>query len=155
MKTLTAVLVLLLGLSSAGDSFAIDKAYLALMNSDLGKLRRTLITANLKLDEQDSSQFWPLYDEYQGKLDRLSQSRLELLQEYKAVGTTISDEMAGAMLLQFLDLEEKEADVKRDFYHKVEDKVSSRVAARLFQVDNQINLMLDLELAASKIPIAR
>jgi hypothetical protein len=155
MKTLTALLVLLAGLSSAGDTFALDKAYLTLLNSDLGKLRRTLITANLKLDQQEGTAFWPLYDDYQGELNRLGQARLELLQEYKAVGTNISDEMAGAMLLQFLDMEEKETGIKRKFYQEVEKKVSPRVAARLFQVDNQINLMLNLELAASKIPIAR
>lgn len=155
MKTFSALLVLLLGLSAASDTFAIDKAYLTLLDSDVGKMKRTIISANLKLDEAQGERFWPLYEEYEKNLDRLNQSRLELLQEYKAVGRSMSDEIAGAMLIQFLDMESKETDVKKKFYEQVEEKVSPRVAARLFQVDNQINLMLHLELAASKLPIAR
>jgi hypothetical protein len=155
MKTIAALLVLLLGLSAAGGALAIDKAYLTLLNSDMEKMKRTIIVANLKLDPSQGDRFWPLYEDYQETLGRLNQSRREVFQEYKAVAASMSDEIAGAMLTQFLDLERKEIDVKKKFYKDVEEKVSPLVAARLFQVDNQINLMLNLELAASKFPIAR
>jgi hypothetical protein len=156
MKTCaTLLLALLLGLPPAGNAFALDQAYFTLLDSDMGKMKRTLITANLKLGAEEGALFWPVYEEYERDLARINQSRRELLQEYKAVAGALSDEIAGAMVLQFLDLEEKETELKRKYYKKVEEKVSPRVAARLFPVDNQINLMLHLELAASKLPIVR
>lgn len=51
-------------------------------------------------------------------------------------------------------LESKRIDLKKRYYTKIELALSARTAARFFQVENQILMLLDLQMA-SMLPVVK
>ena len=53
---------------------------------------------------------------------------------------------------RLLALESRRTAVRQRYFHRIADEISPIVAARFLQVDNQIQLLLDLQIA-SEIPL--
>jgi hypothetical protein len=150
MKRLLILSVLLFAGST--ESAAMDKVYHDLMDADLKAKRGAVIVKLLKLSDADAAIFGPIYDEYQQELDRLSDSRKILTQEYLVVNTTMSMEIAGSMIDQFFDLEAKELEIRQKYLDRLEQELTPLFAARFYNLDTKLNLIVDLQMA-SKLPL--
>ena len=64
----------------------------------------------------------------------------------------MTDEKAGELARKALDLEVQRTALKKKYFERVEKAMSSVIAARFLQAENQINMLLDLELA-SELPL--
>ena len=64
----------------------------------------------------------------------------------------MTNEIADRLARTALDLEARRQALKAQFYDRFKTAVSAKTAARFLQVDNQILLILDLQIASS-LPI--
>lgn len=108
-----------------------------------------IIARNVFLTEAEAPRFWALYDEYCVALDHVLDERVAMLQTYAETYHRMDDKQAAAMLERAFELENKRTQLKRTWYKKFSKVVSPKKAAQFFQVENQINAALDLQLASS------
>ena len=129
-------------------------AYTELLRSDLRSQKVAIITELMQFTEDDDAKFWPVYREYETELAKLNDERLALIKDYAANYETITDGVADRLALGALDLEGRRHALKSKYYDRFKSVVSPKTAARFLQIENQILLLLDLQIAAS-LPIVQ
>jgi hypothetical protein len=129
------------------------RAYIELLRSDLRSQKVAVITEVMQFDEAEDLKFWPIYREYETALARINDDRMALIKEYAGTFDVLTDQTADRMAQRALELEERRHELKTDYYKKFKSALTPKTAARFLQVENQILLIMDLQIAAS-LPIA-
>jgi hypothetical protein len=124
-------------------------AYVELLRSDIREEKVALITGMMQFSEADDQKFWPVYREYERELTALNDERLALIKEYAQAYEKMTDEIANRLAHAVLDLEARRNALKTKYYERLTTILPARTAARVLQVENQILLLLDLQIAAS------
>lgn len=132
------------------------RALINLARSDIKNQAASLIAENLPMTEQEAAEFWPLHREYAAALTKLNDRKLALIVSYAKLhnANTMTDKDATALANEAFDIEAKKTDLKRKYFKKFRKVIPATKAARFFQVENQITLALDLQVAAS-IPLIK
>jgi hypothetical protein len=139
-------------LLASTQCLAMEKIYHDLLKTEVGEKKSAVIKKVMDLSEADAAIFDEIYKEYDKELERLNTSRGVLIQEYLAIYETMSQEMAEVMTQQFLEMEEKELEIKQKCLKKMEEKLSFRTAADFYHLDTKLNLMIHLQVS-SKLPL--
>jgi beta-glucosidase/6-phospho-beta-glucosidase/beta-galactosidase len=116
--------------------------------------RKTVIAAHLTMTPDESAQFWPLYDEYAAELKEVDDRLVQLVVDYARNFENLSDEMARAMLDDYLDIESDRLDVRKKYVRRFDDVLAPKKLARFVQVENKLNVVAELYLA-DEIPLVR
>ena len=124
-------------------------AYVELLRSDIREQKVALISGMMQFSEADDQKFWPVYREYEGELSAINDQRLALIKEYAQTFEKMTDEIANRLAHAVLDLEARRNALKTKYYERLAAVLPARTAARVLQVENQILLLLDLQIAAS------
>ena len=141
--------------AAADDSRAMNlRAYVELLRSDLRSQKIAIITEVMQFTEDEDTKFWPVYREYETELAKINDERLALIKDYAASYATMTDEVADRLARGALDLEGRRHALKVKYYDRFKSVVTPKTAARFLQVENQILLLLDLQIAAS-LPIVQ
>jgi len=130
------------------------RAYTELLRSDLRSQKTAIITELMDFTEAEDAKFWPVYREYEAELVKINDDRIALIMEYAAHYEKLTDEVADRLARGALDLEGRRNALKARYYDRFKTVVSPKTAARFLQVENQILLILDLQIAAS-LPIVQ
>lgn len=125
------------------------RAFIELARSDLKTQKTLIIAQNIQFTDDEAAEFWPLHSEYNLELNQLLDERLQLLNEYAGLYKTMTDKQATALANKVLNLEEKRTRLKRTWFKKFSKVVPAKKAAQFFQIENQLNAALDLQLAAA------
>lgn len=128
------------------------EAYIELMRSDVQTQKVAIITQVMNFDDADSAKFWPIYREYQFELSKLGDARLALIKDYADHYADLSDEKARELALGALDLEGKRTELKKKYFDRFANALSAKTAARFFQVENQLLMLIDLQVS-SMLPV--
>ncbi|HZI78275.1 MAG TPA: hypothetical protein VFD69_02115 [Vicinamibacterales bacterium] len=124
-------------------------AYVELLRSDLRAQKVAVLTELMQLTEAEDKAFWPIYREYELEQSRLNDERLAGIETYAKVYHQITSATANELAVKSLDLEARRTAVKKTYYTKLAAAVSPMTAAKALQIENQIQLIIDLQVAAS------
>jgi hypothetical protein len=128
------------------------RVYGELLRSDARAQAVAIITEVMAFSPEEDAKFWPVYREFERDLAGLNDQRLALIKEYATNYTQINDAVADKLARGALDLEGKRHELKVKYYDRFKSVLSPKTAAKFLQVENQILLLLDLQIAAS-LPI--
>jgi hypothetical protein len=128
------------------------RAYIELLRSDLRTQKVAITAMVMTLSEDEDGKFWPIYREYETQLAKLNDERINGIKEYADNFDKVTDELADRLIRAALNLEDRRNALKLDVYNKLKTALSAKTAARFIQVENQILLLLDLQIASS-LPI--
>ena len=141
--------------ASPGDTREANlRAYVELLRSDLRAQKVAIITELMGFTDAEDAAFWPVYREYETELAKVNDDRLALIKEYAANYATLTDVVADRLARGALDAEGRRNGLKTRYYDRFKSVLSPKAAARFLQIENQILLILDLQIAAS-LPIVR
>jgi hypothetical protein len=129
-------------------------AYIELLRSDLRTKKIALITEVMQFTDAEDAAFWPVYREYEYELGQLNDDRVQLVERYAEVYNSLTDATADELIVKALNLEARRNALKEKYYAKLKAAMTPRTAARVIQVENQIQLLVDLQIAAS-LPVTR
>ena len=125
------------------------QAYIDLLRTDIRDQKVALISAMMQFSEAEDAKFWPVYRDYEKELSGINDERLALVREYAESYEKMTDQIANRLAHSVLDLEARRNALKTKYYERLTAILPARTAARLLQVENQILLLLDLQIAAS------
>ena len=125
------------------------RAFIELTRSDLKTQKAVIIAQNLPMTEEEAAEFWPLHRDYEAELSKLNDQKLALIVRYANNYMTMTDKEAAELAKATFNLEEKKTDLKRKYFKEFSKVMPATKAARFFQIENQLNMVLDLQVAAS------
>jgi hypothetical protein len=134
---------------AASDSREVNlRAYVELLRSDVRSQKVAILTEMMEFTDKEDAAFWPIYREYDVELSALNDERVKLIAEYAKSYDAMTDAIADKIALGALDLEGRRNALKQKYYERVKTALSPRQAARFLQVENQLLLLIDLQIAA-------
>ena len=128
------------------------RAYVELLRVDVRTKKTAIFTEIMQFNEQQAAKFWPIYTDYDIELQKLNDQKLAGIQEYAKNFGKMTDEKADELALLALELENRRNDLKKTYYEKVRQQLGGIIAARFLQIENQLLMVIDLQIAAS-LPI--
>jgi hypothetical protein len=128
-------------------------AYAELLRSDVRTEKVAIITEVMGFTEAEDAAFWPIYREYDKEMAALGDERAALIADYARQYSSLTDAAADKLALKALDLEARRDAVKAKLYDRVKKALPARTALRVLQVEHQLQLLIDLQIAAL-LPIA-
>ena len=129
-------------------------AYAELLRSDVRAQKVAIITEVMGFTEAEDKAFWPIYRECEVENAKLGDERVAGIAEYVKNYSTLTDEMADQLAKKALDLESRRQAAKAKCYERVKAALPGKTAARFLQVENQLQLLIDLQIAAA-LPIVQ
>jgi hypothetical protein len=127
-------------------------AYAELLRSDVRTQKIAIITQMMAFTEAEDAAFWPIYREYDAEMAKLGDERVAMVEEYAKSYSQLTDATADKLAARALDLEARRQAAKAKCHERVKNALSPRTALRFLQVEHQLLLVIDLQIAAA-LPI--
>lgn len=128
------------------------QAYILLLRSDVRKQKAQVMGTVMDLDAGDSAKFWPIYKDFEAELTQFYDSVGVLVKNYSDNFGNVNDALADQLATKLLDLEQQRNDMKRRYYERFKTALDPVVAIKFLQVENQIERIVDLQIA-SQLPV--
>jgi hypothetical protein len=143
-------LFLILVLFTSASILAQDvDSYIELLKSDIKTDKKVLITETMEFTQQQSEKFWPIYNEFEHELDKLSSKRIANIKDFAANYDSLTDKKADELIKNSFSFLEDRMSLNKKYYKKFAEALTPIVAAKYMQLENQIQLMIDLSIAAN------
>lgn len=130
------------------------RAYIELLRSDVKAEASAIVAEVMQLDDSEAAKFWPIYREYELELTKQGDKRIELIKKYADNHESMSDDVADQLAQGSFALEQSRLDLKKKYYEHFKQALSAKTAARFLQVNNQILMLIDLQIASS-LPVIK
>ncbi|HBZ70553.1 MAG TPA: hypothetical protein DEP35_12825 [Deltaproteobacteria bacterium] len=114
--------------------------------------RRALVAANLKLTDEEATQFWPVYDRYQKEINAIGDRLVGVIQDYTTHFSDLSNEKAMKLVDDYLAVEADRVKVRRSYVDDFAKALPGRKVARFYQIENKMDAVIRYDLAAT-IPV--
>jgi hypothetical protein len=124
-------------------------AYVELLRSDVQAQKVAILTELMDLTEAQDTAFWPIYREYNAELAKVNDERVAMIKEYAANFGSVTDAVADSLARKAIDTERRRTELLEKYYERVKTALSARTAARFLQIEHQMLLLIDLQIAAS------
>jgi hypothetical protein len=128
------------------------QAYIDLLRRDVRQQKAEIMGAVLLLSVDDAEKFWSIYTEYDAELTKLNNQRVENIKDYARNYTQMTDQKADEVIQTSLDYQKQRSELFAKTYERVKQSVGAITAARFAQVENQLLMIIDLQIASS-LPI--
>jgi hypothetical protein len=125
------------------------RAYIELLRADVRAEKTAVMGQMMDLNDAQGAKFWPIYREYDVELQKLNDKKLAGIQEYARNYDTMTDKKADELAKLTLELESQRNELKKSYYEKVREQIGGVYAARFLQIENQLLMVIDLQIASS------
>ncbi len=124
-------------------------AYIDLLRKDVRNQKAEIMGAVMLLNAQDAAKFWPIYSEYDAELSKLNNQRVENIKEYARAYDQMTDDKADELIHKSLAYQKQRAELLAKTYELIKQSLGAVTAARFTQVEHQLLLIIDLQIASS------
>lgn len=130
------------------------RAQLEVLRSDFNTYKIHTFNQVMKLTAAEAEKFWPVYRNYEKELAGVGDRKLALIREFMAHhrAGTLDDNNSKAMAEQWLANVQDRLDLWKKYHQQISDAVSPMRAAQFLQVENQMAIFVDLNIA-SEMPM--
>ncbi len=151
---MVALLLLITAAARTQEKASSDKelnlrAYTELLRADVKVKRVAIITEIMQFDDTEAASFWPIFRAYDLELSKIGDGRISLIENYIDNYENMTDQKADQLMTQVFALEAQRAELKKKYFDKMKKTLSPVTAARFFQIENQIQHIIDLQISAS------
>lgn len=131
------------------------------IDSDIQVLRANIradkvevVSKAMDLSPKEAKAFWPIYNQYEADLSKLNDQRVELLKEYADKYDKLTNDEVQSLAGRTFALQRDRIDLRQQYFKKFSKALSPQTAARFVQVEDRIDQLLNLQLAAS-VPLVQ
>ena len=128
------------------------RAYTELMRRDIRTQKVALLTELMNFTDEQDSKFWPVYRDYETELSRVYDAKLQLIEKYAETFATLTNAQADELVAKWFDIESRRSAIRQKYYAALKSAITPLVAARAMQIEHQLDLIVDLQVAA-ELPV--
>jgi hypothetical protein len=125
-----------------------------LMRSDVQSVKNDIITATMQFSDAESAAFWPVYRDYARDQQVIGDDRVKLIKDYATHYDSLDDNNAKDMVQRMINVEDRTLNLREDYWPKFMKALGAKRAAKFYQVDNRISLIINLQLTTA-IPLIK
>jgi hypothetical protein len=129
-------------------------AYSDLLWSDIRAQKVAVLTELMALTEAEDAAFWPIYRAFEGELATLQDERASNIAQYADNYGSLTDALADTLGHKAIEINRRRDALLESYYDRVRKAVSPKAALRFLQVEHQLQLLVDLQIASS-LPIVK
>jgi hypothetical protein len=127
--------------------------YVKLLREDVRSQKSAVMSAVMQLNPDEAAKFWPIYRDYDAELSKLNDLRVANMEEYSKTYNQLTDAKADELIHNALDYQKQRGELLAKYYERVKQSMGAITAARFAQVEYQLLLIIDLQIASS-LPVA-
>jgi hypothetical protein len=128
------------------------QAYIQLLRADLSAKKEQIVRETMQLNDQQAAIFWPIYRVYQAEQSKLGADKLAVVADYSQNFSAMTDQNADQLAQRLIQLDEKRMALREKYYGIMKKSLSPTIALRFFQVEHQLQQIVDLQIAMN-LPI--
>ena len=130
----------------------IPPEFMAGLPKGITTLRMDAMQTTIQLEAGTAATFWGIYEEYLVELEDITAGRTELLKDYAVQYQTLTDDQIMTLGRRALRQRMDQQALLARYFERIGDDVGGRAAGQFYQIENQVQMLLDLRLAM-EIPI--
>jgi hypothetical protein len=130
------------------------RAYMELLRTDVRKQKANIMGQVMQFDADEAAKFWPIYKEYDAELARIGDDKLAMIKKYSDNYESMTDAVADQLIRAAIQIDQQRHDLEVKYYGRVKAALGGITAARFLQVENQLLMLIDLQVASS-LPVIR
>jgi len=115
--------------------------------------RKATVGQAMALTPQESQGFWPLYDQYEAKMDALEMRHAAEVRAFAKAFQNLTDADAKAKLDEVIAISQARLDTQKEFIPRFRGVVSQIKTTRFFQIDNKLHALVQCDIA-QMVPLA-
>ncbi len=135
------------GLMLAVSAASAQEAWLELVRQDINTQKVAILTAVLDMTDAQGQAFWPIYREMDVEQAKIDDERVALIKSYAGMYDKLDDVNAKELSDRWFKLQDSRLALKKKYFKKVEKATSTSLAARFMQAQNQIDMLIDVQIA--------
>ncbi|HOX04362.1 MAG TPA: hypothetical protein P5555_18930 [Candidatus Paceibacterota bacterium] len=126
------------------------RSVLETFRSDVNAFKVRTLNQALQMTGPEAERFWPVYRQYEKELAAVADKKIALLREFgeRCAHGTLDDRAADTMAQQWLKNAQARLDLWKKYQKRIAKAVSPARAAQFLQVEHQMALFMDLNIAA-------
>jgi len=125
-----------------------------LLRSDVQASKNDIIAHTMQFTNAESSAFWPVYRDYANDQQKIGDQRVQLIKDYALNYDSLDDLKAKDLVQRMISVEDKSVNLREDYWPKFMQALGAKRAAKFYQVDNRLSLIINVQLAAG-VPLIR
>jgi hypothetical protein len=129
------------------------RAYMQLLRTDIRKSKSQIMGEVMQLDTDQAQKFWPIYKEFETELSKIGDQVVAAVRTYVENYSKLTDPVANQLANKVLTIEQQRNALKKKYYDRVKTSLGGITAMRFLQVENQLERLVDLQIAA-QLPVA-
>jgi len=123
-----------------------------LLRSDIQADKNDIIAHTMQFTDAESTAFWPIYRDYANDQQKIGDRRVQLIKDYANWADTLDDAKATNLVERAIAIDGDTSALRQNYWPKFEKALGAKRAAKFYQVDNRLSLILNVQLT-SNIPI--
>jgi Spy/CpxP family protein refolding chaperone len=156
LKVICALLVLL-SVSAAAQTVEasvkpLSDTDIQLLRSDVQADKNKIIADTMQFTDAESTAFWPVYRDYTRDQQVIGDDRVRVIKDYLQNYDSLDDNKAKDMVQRMINIEDRTLNLREDYWPKFMKALGAKRAAKFYQVDNRLTLIINLQLA-DNIPL--
>jgi hypothetical protein len=121
---------------------------IAVLRQDIQADKTDIITRSMQFTDDQSKAFWPVYRNYAHEQQVIGDQRVSLIKDYAANYDHLDDTQAQSYIGRVLKFDEDSLKLRKSYVSKFEKAIGAKQTAKFYQVDNRLNLLVSVQLAA-------
>jgi hypothetical protein len=126
--------------------------YMEVQRGVLKTEKKAIVADAMSFTEEESTVFWPLYNEYNDKMYTLNTKGYNLIKDYAKNFESMTDEKAVELWNENMKVKAELAKLEKTYFKKFQKIIPAKKAARYFQLESKIRTLVNAELAL-EIPL--
>ena len=131
-----------------GSLTASAQELIEMIKHDINTERRAIIAEAIEIPTGTETEFWALYNSMEKELDLLSDKRAANIKRFADNATKLTDDVANDLVMTYYDVNVNRYKIYKTYYKKMSKIMSKVEAARFVQVMDQIQLLINVQIAA-------
>ena len=115
--------------------------------------RKAVVGQNMNLTDSESKAFWPLYDEYEGKMDKIEDRHIREIKDFAKNYQTLTNADAHKKLDEVMAIAQARLNVQAAYIPKFRAVLPDLKVTRFFQIDNKLRALVQCQIAQI-VPLA-
>jgi hypothetical protein len=139
---------------SDSETKPLSDSDIQLIRSDVQSAKNDIILHTMQFTDAESRAFWPVYRSYAHDQQAIADDRVALIKDYAANYDSLDDAKAKDLVHRMIGIDNRNLKLREDYWPKFMKALGGKRAAKFYQVDNRITLIINLQLS-SGIPLVQ
>ena len=126
-------------------------SYNELENKVLKDNKKSIVKQSIVITNEDADFFWPLYEEYNSKMNNLNNQYIALLKEYSEKQGELNFDQAMDLWEGTMDVKQGLLKLEKKYYWKMIEGMSPVKVVTYFNLERELKAKVEIELL-SQIP---